>query len=239
MQKRLIIVGLIAVFFLIFSVQALAFQIGSGTIVASCEKVGEQYFIDYTINSTADGIGLLHLNYELQVSSPLSILSIIDSFPTIPQGNVSVSGFIAAEPGTFTLEGLLYWAGISFFNDYPLSPITVECEAYRAGGEGCGPGFWKNHEDDWETTEYSLGDDFDTTFGVDYFDPDITLSDAIRARGGGLKKIARHGTAALLNASSHAVEYDFGTDEIIDAVKNGDVDFLLDYNELSAAGFCD
>nr|NIQ99725.1 hypothetical protein [Gemmatimonadales bacterium] len=64
------------------------------------------------------------------------------------------------------------------------------------------------------------------------FDPDITLGQAIDAKGGGVKKIARHGTAALLSALHPGVAYPFTADEVIAAVQAGDVDALAKANEL-------
>jgi hypothetical protein len=100
------------------------------------------------------------------------------------------------------------------------------------GGEGCTPGFWKNHLSDWSASGLSPSDDFDSTFGVDLFDPDITLGQAIRLGGGGVRKLARHGTAALINALHPAVDYPLNAAEVIAAVQAGDSDTLADYNEL-------
>jgi len=44
--------------------------------------------------------------------------------------------------------------------------------------------------------------DFDTVFGRDQFDPDITLLDALGLNGGGALALARHATAALINSTS-------------------------------------
>lgn len=100
------------------------------------------------------------------------------------------------------------------------------------GGEGCTPGYWKNHLDDWLPTGYFPGDDFDATFGVDNFDPDITLEEAVNAKGGGVKKLARHGTAALLSAAHSDVNYPYTVAEVIAFVQAGDADSLADANEL-------
>jgi hypothetical protein len=100
------------------------------------------------------------------------------------------------------------------------------------GGEGCTPGYWKNHLEDWPPTGLDIVDDFDTTFGVDLFDPDITLADAINAKGGGDNKLARHGTAALLSALHPDVNYPFTPDEVIAFVQAGDADPLVEANEL-------
>ncbi len=98
--------------------------------------------------------------------------------------------------------------------------------------EGCTPGYWKNHHDAWPPTGYSTGDDFDTTFGVDLFDPDITLGEAIRAKGGKENRLARHGTAALLSAAHPDVGYPLSVAEVIAFVQAGDADVLEANNEL-------
>jgi hypothetical protein len=100
------------------------------------------------------------------------------------------------------------------------------------GGEGCTPGYWKNHLEDWPATGYSPMDDFDATFGVDLFSPDITLGQAIRLGGGGVKKLARHGTAALLSAAHPDVDYPYSVAQVIAFVQAGDVDPLVAANEL-------
>jgi hypothetical protein len=98
------------------------------------------------------------------------------------------------------------------------------------GGEGCTPGYWKNHLESWLLDP---GADFDTTFGVDYFDPDITLGQAIRMGGGGYKKLARHGTAALLNAVNPGVNYPLSMADVMIAVQVNDSETLVYANELS------
>jgi hypothetical protein len=90
----------------------------------------------------------------------------------------------------------------------------------NGGGEGCTPGFWKNHLDAW--IGYSPGADFDATFGVDLFDPNITLEDAVNRRGGGVNALARHAVAALLNAAHPDVDSAFTTAEVIDIVQDAE-----------------
>ena len=65
---------------------------------------------------------------------------------------------------------------------------------------GCTPDFWKNNLDLWETVGIDYNADFDETFRKNYFEPDITLEQAINAEGLGLNHLARSGTAAYLNA---------------------------------------
>ena len=99
-------------------------------------------------------------------------------------------------------------------------------------GEGCTPGYWKNHLDSWPPTGYAPSDDFDTTFGVDYFDPDISLEQAVNRRGGKVNRLARHGTAALLSAAHPDVDYPYTVAEVIAFVQAGDADPLVEANEL-------
>lgn len=94
----------------------------------------------------------------------------------------------------------------------------------------CTPGYWKTHFDRWPAG-YDARDDFDSTFGVDLFNPDITLGAATWAKGGGVRKLARHGTAALLNAAHGDVGYPYTVAEVIALVQAGDADTLGGANE--------
>jgi hypothetical protein len=99
--------------------------------------------------------------------------------------------------------------------------------------EGCSPGYWKKHLSEWAPTGFSPGDDFDATFGVDLFDPDITLDEAVNAKGGGVNKLARHGTAGLLSAAHPTVSYPLTVAEVISAVQAGDANTLAAHNDLA------
>ena len=107
------------------------------------------------------------------------------------------------------------------------------------GGQGCTPGYWKNHLWAWPSA-YQPCDDFDATFGVDAFDPDITLNQAVWLGGGGVDALGRHAVAALLNAASAGVDYGMSVEQVIAAVQQalapgGDVegtkDLLESFNE--------
>ena len=64
----------------------------------------------------------------------------------------------------------------------------------------CSPEFWKNNLELWEAVGVDYNNSFDETFGKDYFEPDITLEQAIRKEGPGMEHIARAGTAAYLHS---------------------------------------
>jgi len=64
----------------------------------------------------------------------------------------------------------------------------------------CSPEFWRSNLDLWEVVGINYNSDFDETFGRDYFEPNITLEQAIKKEGPAMEHIARSGTAAYLNA---------------------------------------
>lgn len=75
---------------------------------------------------------------------------------------------------------------------------------YNTGGQGCTPGYWKNQLGSW--SGFSPGDSFNAVFGVNYM-PGLTLEQALGLNGGGFAALARHATAALLNAEHLYVNY--------------------------------
>jgi hypothetical protein len=96
-------------------------------------------------------------------------------------------------------------------------------------GEGCTPGYWKqeHHYDSWMI--HAPSDSFSGVFGVDL--GYATLGLALRAKGGGDGKLARHGTAALLSAAQSGVDYPFTVAEVIALVVEGNAEALVRANE--------
>ena len=82
--------------------------------------------------------------------------------------------------------------------------------------EGCTPGFWKNHLEDWPEG-FHPGDLFVTHFGVllpGAGDPNtLTLEQALNLGGGDVFAVTRHAAAALLNSA--ALEGTYRIDQII------------------------
>ncbi|QDG51836.1 hypothetical protein FIV42_14115 [Persicimonas caeni] len=130
---------------------------------------------------------------------------------------------------------------------------TVDIECELQGGEGCTPGFWKNHEDEWckENGEYhyapddELGEVFDFTGTSKQVESlaDDTLADAL-AYGGGpgelgdAMNLLRHAVAALLNAcKDDQVSYDYYDDQVISWTSKalaGDFPFTADGVEITS-----
>lgn len=94
----------------------------------------------------------------------------------------------------------------------PLGIATSDAHAVNIGdGEGCTPGYWKNHTDSWEeaTTDTTLADALFVNANVDGSD---TLLDALQYGGGpglaGAERILmRAAAAAWLNAAHEGVDY--------------------------------
>jgi hypothetical protein len=145
---------------------------------------------------------------------------------------VANSGFV---PGPGQLVAVRIIDDNAVANMYQDTIIEVRIPYTPPGGEGCTPGYWRNHPEDWAATGYAWGDDFDTVFGVDKFNPDITLGQAIWLGGGGVKALARHGTAALLSAAHPDVNYPYSVDEVKAMVQAGNWAPLATANELGCS----
>lgn len=94
---------------------------------------------------------------------------------------------------------------------------TVVSHAKRPNEyEGCSPGFWKNHVEEWAATGWNPEDSFSDVFGVG---PNISLLEALNTGGGGANALGRHAVAAILNASHPEIDYLITVDEVIAEVQ--------------------
>lgn len=91
--------------------------------------------------------------------------------------------------------------------------LTGSAGATNIGNEGCTPGYWKNHTENWLEDDVSRSYETDQTlrsvFGVD---SDVTLLEALQGGGGkgvdGARKVlARAAVAAVLNAAHEGLGY--------------------------------
>ena len=98
------------------------------------------------------------------------------------------------------------------------------------GGEGCTPGYWKNHEDSWPPTGYSTGQTVQSVFGQASNYPTLgsaTLHQALSFQGGSTLEgaagnLLRAAVAALLDSAHPGVDYPRTTASVI-----GDVNAAL------------
>ncbi len=97
--------------------------------------------------------------------------------------------------------------------------LTVDAGLHQeiiSGGEGCTPGYWKQHQhfDSW-TPPYTPTTLFSAVFENAF--PGKSLRDVLALGGGGLNALGRHTVAALLNAASPNVNYDRSVGDVINA----------------------
>ncbi|MBC2714890.1 MAG: hypothetical protein HF978_06215 [Desulfobacteraceae bacterium] len=220
MKKRLIILAIFSVVMFGYSIQAWApEQITDCNITASCVESGEQYSITYEV--TANTLpGPLNVNYALIITGPSELPPVTGTFTAgtgSGSGSISVSGC-----GDYVITGSVELAIYPGIYMCTLGPLTVRCPCEML--EGCTPGYWKNirkHGDEWAVAGYDPNDLFIEIFG--FGSRDLTLGEAIRAKGGQLNKLLRFSTAALLNAAHPDVQPDSSVDtvgEVIDLAYN-------------------
>jgi hypothetical protein len=95
----------------------------------------------------------------------------------------------------------------------PGTPLPPPPPPPPPGGEGCTPGYWKNHPGSWPPTGYSPGQALSTVFAPTGTLGSSTLLQALKFGGGSsitAKKqiLLRAAVASLLNASHPGVEFD-------------------------------
>ena len=122
---------------------------------------------------------------------------------------------------------------VSIVPTLPLQNVYAAGEDHEDGGEGCTPGFWKNHPFPEPYTPETL---FNDVFGVTIAgDEDLTLGEALNLGGGGESALARQAVAALLNASSDEIDFEFTVEEVIekvqDAIASGDPEEIEDLKD--------
>ena len=97
----------------------------------------------------------------------------------------------------------------SDYNDYIfwVDPTPVQ----SGGGQGCSPGYWKNHSA-WPAP-YTQSTPFGSVFANAF--PGKTLQQVLSQGGGGLNALGRQTVSALLNAASPGVSFELTTAQVI------------------------
>lgn len=143
-------------------------------------------------------------------------------------GGVFVGSFTTAlDQGVYTFGAVFTVtdtdsSGVTFTKKVATYKWEVTCDKTPPppGGEGCTPGYWKQpqHLDSWVATGYAPTDIYSSVFGVG---PNVTLLEALNFNGAGATAtaLAKHSTAALLNAAHPDVDYDFTVAQVIAAVQ--------------------
>jgi hypothetical protein len=97
--------------------------------------------------------------------------------------------------------------------------------------QGCGQGYWKNHESSWPAT-YPQSVKFNAVFNVTWADPNLTLGAALKLQGGQLNELARQAVAALLNAAHTGINSLYSVSQVINLVQAKDTGALIAANSL-------
>jgi len=152
-------------------------------------------------------------------------------------GTVSVAAsFVAASTG-YALDRLTVATGdgsgdLAFEDQYGVTSATVNVNRAQGGfiwfkfktaaspiGEGCRPVYWDNKQirKRWPAP-YTPKTRFNAVFANAF--PGLTLGEVLDLRGGGYAGLGRHAVAALLNAASDGVNYDYTPEQVITAFDN-------------------
>lgn len=132
-------------------------------------------------------------------------------------------------------------AGISLVMSMTPMPFFQAAYANRTGTEGCTPGYWKNHPEQWDeaheaihvlvdgndkylTTDTKVEEAFDVDLPSNY--DSLTLLEALSLKGGGVEALLRIGVAALLNSGETldgdpVIDYSLTDDQVYDRVREG------------------
>ena len=131
-------------------------------------------------------------------------------FPSVPAG----------QPSTLTATSTGSPPKDCQLGDVSHSQTATCTQEAGGGGEGCTPGFWKNHTELWDEPSdpiaaaagFTTGTSFNEFFGLtpaeSGFADTLTMLGAVNLGGGGAFKLARHGIPGLLNIAA-GLDWDF------------------------------
>lgn len=144
-----------------------------------------------------------------------------------------IKGLVASAPVVASVASRPVLAARSCTESGQLSGNTSGTQVICAG-EGCSPGFWKNHTDLWHPN-YPSNAVFNTLFSVNVFGSNVSLFDVISSSMSGntgpavnvgvictnhnlVRQLARCAVAALQNAAT-SVKYDLTVLQVITSVQ--------------------
>lgn len=142
---------------------------------------------------------------------------------------IAINGYKALQALASPLPGKKFYPLIQGLGGTPVKKtwdynfaFTAMCPVRVVDSKtsACSPGYWKNHPVSWPAG-ISPTAQFDQVFALgDHMEPySRTLLEALNSTGGGVYKLMRYATAALLNAKHTGVNYELLDNEIRDIVK--------------------
>ena len=186
---------------------------------------------EFTIKNTYSATRRVALNMEVDADAPFDGATFNISFTCDDGTDIVTSGSVTVGDGDIAAinDVLVGWSCTATESNIPAnwtvsySPsqtITVTAAGPNVitivntyvppppAGQGCTPGYWKNHFDRWPAN----WSHYDAQFEAVY---DYSLIEAIQLMGGGGKALARHAAAGLLNAFTGGVDYQLDSGTIL------------------------
>jgi hypothetical protein len=187
-----------------------------GPEVAAGSALSFTYIVKNTGDTTLTGIVVTD-SKGVAVSCPKTTLAAGESMTCTGNG-VAQSGQYSAA-GTASGNGA---CGQKVSDDDPVHYYGL----ISNGGEGCTPGYWKNHAKSWPATGYSTSQKVQSVFSQASLYPALgssTLLQALSFDGGSTLEgaagnLLRAATAALLNSAHSGVDYPWVTANVISDV---------------------
>jgi hypothetical protein len=183
------------------------------TILRSSAAAGENVIVgDYTIDPYPNCIEV----WNASSTTPVSVTSQLvrpDAGYTLNR-IVTAVGDGSSDPVVATLTGAESASVVGSDQTGAYVWFKMEKAATPQGGQGCTPGYWRQtqHFDTW-TAPYAPTTQFSAVFANAF--PGKTLHDVVRLGGGGLNALGRSAVAALLNAASTTVHYDYTVAQVV------------------------
>lgn len=185
-----------------------------------------------TFSATATGGGVVQGTFTIQ--QPPWEPHCVEAWNATDATLVDFTASLVAPAGNVSLDRIVTFSSLlgatptmNTLYDVTSATLTVSDQIHASvwfkfkeddtpppAGEGCTPGYWKqrHHFDSW-TDPYDPTDQFASVFADAL--PGLTLGEVLRLRRGGLNALGRHAVAALLNAASPDVEYDYSVEQVI------------------------
>jgi len=196
---------------------------------------GQPARFEIVITNTGD-VDLIVLTDEPTLPGPLPIPA--GGMPIIHEVDVPVPPDVTEVCNVINVMAFIDTPDNICIDGEPVEPPKDAndcCPVPPPGGEGCTPGFWKNNGDKHGASawceRFSPSDPISWHFMLNetlvirgkgkstISNP--TLLQALDANGGGVNAMIRHGIAAMLNACSDCVQYEYSSpDEVISMIED-------------------
>lgn len=186
------------------------------TCAPTTARPGDTITYTCTISNTGDvGLNRVSITDSLKgdLTNPANFTASTCGPSLAPGASCTITYTLTAPSGTTTLVNTV--TATYQVQGLPNQLTQSSSCTVSIPGEGCTPGFWKNHTSLWDqssdpiaaaagfTTTTSFNEFFGLTSAQSGFPDSLTMADALSLGGGGGQKLARQGVAALLNLAAN------------------------------------